>query len=259
MEFKKVWMSPETGKRSQYGYRTVGGILGIVLLMTLLLFGGTFLSLSMGIEQKGFSLLLLLAVSGLGIGLAILMSRRSIQDATIFFLTEDDRLWVMDARSLSNHGEGFLGFAIGAMETQAFLRKQGSRPFLSNRADEIGKVLNIKENRSHYAVRCQVRRPNQRVTRHTYPLIKGSPDEEWLLRELERRKTWENALEPTENRNPRYILLSGLVFAVCVTLCVLSHPAVGELSSEIYFPCMGASLAAFCCLLYFVIRQRRGE
>ena len=82
MEFKKVWMSPETGKRSQYGYRTVGGILGIVLLMTLLLFGGTFLSLSMGIEQKGFSLLLLLAVSGLGIGLAILMSRRSIQDAT---------------------------------------------------------------------------------------------------------------------------------------------------------------------------------
>ena len=97
------------------------------------------------------------------------------------------------------------------------------------------------------------------MTRHTYLLIKGSPDEEWLLRELERRKTWENALEPTENRNPRYILLSGLVFAVCVTLCVLSHPAVGELSGEIYFPCMGASLAAFCCLLYFVIRQRRGE
>lgn len=178
MEFKKVWMSPETGKRSQYGYRTVGGILGIVLLMTLLLFGGTFLSLSMGIEQKEFSLLLLLAVSGLGIGLAILMSRRSIQDATIFFLTEDDRLWVMDARGLSNHGEGFLGFAIGAMETQAFLRKQSSRPFLSNRADEIRKVRNIKENRSHYAVRCQVRRPNQRVTRHTYLLIKGSPDEE---------------------------------------------------------------------------------
>ena len=33
MELKKVWMSPETGKKSQYGYRAVGGILGIVFLM----------------------------------------------------------------------------------------------------------------------------------------------------------------------------------------------------------------------------------
>ena len=46
MELKKVWMSPETGKKSQYGYRAVGGILGIVFLMTVLLFTGTFLSLS---------------------------------------------------------------------------------------------------------------------------------------------------------------------------------------------------------------------
>ena len=40
MELKKVWMSPETGKKSQYGYRAVGGILGIVFLMTVLLFTG---------------------------------------------------------------------------------------------------------------------------------------------------------------------------------------------------------------------------
>ena len=31
MELKKVWMSPDT-KKSKYGYRAVGGILGIVLL-----------------------------------------------------------------------------------------------------------------------------------------------------------------------------------------------------------------------------------
>ena len=29
--------------------------------------------------------------------------------------------------------------------------------------------------------------------------------------------------------------------------------------TELYFPCMGASLAAFCVFLYFIIRQRRGE
>ena len=55
MELKKVWMSPETGKKSQYGYRAVGGILGIVFLMTVLLFTGTFLSLSFGLPQQSFS------------------------------------------------------------------------------------------------------------------------------------------------------------------------------------------------------------
>ena len=185
-------------------------ILGIVLLMVLLLCGGTLLSLSLGINKKAFSLILLTAVSALGIGLAVLLGRRSIRDATIFFLTENDRLWVMDARGLSNHGNGFLGFAVGTMETQAFLRRQGRQPFIPNRADEILKVLNIKENRSHYAVRCQVRHPDTHVTRCTYLLIKGDLEEDMLLRELERRKTWENALEPDGNWNLLYILLGGL-------------------------------------------------
>ncbi len=303
MELKKVWMSPDTKKKSKYGYRAVGGILGIVLLMVLLLCGGTLLSLSLGINKKASSLILLTAVSALGIGLAVLLGRRSIRDATIFFLTENDRLWVMDARGLSNHGNGFLGFAVGTMETQAFLRRQGRQPFIPNltendrlwvmdarglsnhgngflgfavgtmetqaflrrqgrqpfipnRADEILKVLNIKENRSHYAVRCQVRHPDTHVTRCTYLLIKGDPDEDMLLRGLERRKTWENAWEPDGNWNLLYILLGGLAFAACVTMCVLSHPAVAVMSGELYFPCMGASLAAFCVFLYFIIRQR---
>ena len=55
MELKKVWMSPETEKKSRYGYRAVGGVLGIVLLMTVLLLAGTMLSLSMGVPQKWFS------------------------------------------------------------------------------------------------------------------------------------------------------------------------------------------------------------
>jgi len=68
MELKKVWMSPDTKKKSKYGYRAVGGILGIVLLMVLLLCGGTLLSLSLGINKKASSLILLTAVSALGIG-----------------------------------------------------------------------------------------------------------------------------------------------------------------------------------------------
>ena len=259
MELKKVWMSPETGKKSQYGYRTVGGILGIVLLMTALLFTGTFLSLSFGLPQQSFSMILVLFATALSIALAVSMGYRGMQDATIFFLTENDRLWVMDARGLSSHGDGFLGFAISSMETQAFLRRQGKQPFLPKGADEILKVLSIKENRSHYAFRCQACHSTRHVVRRTYFLVKGIQDEQMLLQELERRKTWENVLEPAENRNPLYILLSGAAFIFCVILCILSHPAVARMSGEIYFPCMGASMVTFCFLLYFIIRQHRGE
>ena len=259
MEIEKAWLSTETGKKSRYGYRTIGGILGIVLLMVLLLLGGTFLSRSLGIDKKVCSLILLFAVSVLGIGLVALMSRRAIQDATIFFLTENNRLGVMDARNLSKHGDGFLGFAVSAMETQAFLRKQVHQSFVPDRADEILKVLGIKENHNHYAVRCQVRHPDKSVTRCTCFLIKGIPEEEQLLREFARRRTWENMLEVAPNRKPLYILLSGMAFAVCVLVCVLSHPAIAVLSDEIYFPCMGAAFVAFCFLFYFIIRQHRGE
>ena len=187
------------------------------------------------------------------------MGYRGMQDATIFFLTENDRLWVMDARGLSSHGDGFLGFAISSMETQAFLRRQGKQPFLPKGADEILKVLSIKENRSHYAFRCQACHSDRHVVRRTYFLVKGIQDEQMLLQELERRKTWENVLEPAENRNPLYILLSGAAFIFCVILCILSHPSVARMSGEIYFPCMGASMVTFCFLLYFIIRQHRGE
>lgn len=92
MELKKVWMSPETEKKSRYGYRAVGGVLGIVLLMTVLLLAGTMLSLSMGVSQKWFSSILIVVVTVLGIVLAAQMGRRGMQDAMIFFLTENDRL-----------------------------------------------------------------------------------------------------------------------------------------------------------------------
>ena len=197
--------------------------------------------------------------TALSIALAVRMGYRGMQDATIFFLTENDRLWVMDARGLSSHGDGFLGFAISSMETQAFLRRQGKQPFLPKGADEILKVLSIKENRSHYAFRCQACHSDRHVVRRTYFLVKGIQDEQMLLQELERRKTWENVLEPAENRNPLYILLSGAAFIFCVILCILSHPSVARMSGEIYFPCMGASMVTFCFLLYFIIRQHRGE
>ena len=92
----------------------------------------------------------------------------------------------MHAASLSMGGA--LGIAAGSMQIQAILRAQGRKPFVPNGADEILKVWNIKENRSHYAIRCQSGHPDRPVMWRTYFLVKGIPDEEMLLQELERRE-----------------------------------------------------------------------
>ena len=123
----------------------------------------------------------------------------------------------------------------------------------------ILRVEGIKENRSHYALACQVRRPNQRVIRRTYFLIKGMEDQEFLLRQLERREKWAGGPEVQENRKPVYILLGVLVCCGFGALCVLSHPAVARLPQSIYFPCLGAAFAALCCVVWLAIRQHRGE
>lgn len=92
MEPKQVWMSRDTRKKSHYGYRSVGRILGIVLLMMLLLFAGSYLRAALGIGPHGLSLLWLSGVFLLGVGLTVRLSHRAVQDATFFFLTENDGL-----------------------------------------------------------------------------------------------------------------------------------------------------------------------
>ena len=51
-----IWMSPDTGKKSHYGARTLGGIFGIAALTLLLISGGAVLTLSMGRHSAALSL-----------------------------------------------------------------------------------------------------------------------------------------------------------------------------------------------------------
>lgn len=256
MTLKKVWMSQDTGRKSRYGLRTLGGIAGIVVLMMALIIGGSVLSVSLDLPQKAFSLGLVCIVTVLAVVLALKVGWRSVRDATVFFLTEDDRLYVMDVSALAHHGHGLLGYAAGTMETQTFLRRLAQRPYVPEGADEILKVERIKENRTYYALSCRVGR---RGILRTYFLVKGNQDEDLLIRQLERRESWEVDLEPGENRRPLCILASGLVLVCLAALCVLSHPAVARLPQKIYFPCLGAAFLAFFFLVYFVICQRRGQ
>lgn len=259
MELKQVWMSADTARKSRFGLRTLGGIAAIAALMLLLIGGGLTLSFALDLPREVVSLLLVCAVTALAVTLAVRLGWRSVQDATVFFLTEDDRLFVLDARMLSRLGRGVLGYAAGAMETQELLRELARRPRLPAEADEIRKVAGIRENGAYHAVRCQVRRPGCRTVPRTYFLVKGIPDEEALLRQLERRQSWETALEPADSKSLLRILVSTLVLAVFTALCVLSHPAVGKLPQSIYFPCLGAAFLTVCFLVTFIVLHRRGQ
>lgn len=258
MQFKKIWISPDTGKKSRYAWQVLGGILAIVTLMMLLIGGGVALSFQLGAVQKVFDFALCMGVTGLAVWLALRVGWRSVGQATVFFLAEDDKLYVVDARMLSDHGHGLMGYVAGAAQTQAFLRRLSEKPFLPAEADEIAKVGRIRENRAYYAIRCWVRRPGRRAAKHTYFLVKGYEDEQALLHQLERRKNRE-ITQDTENRNGLFLFISTWLLIGFGILCVLSHPAFGKLPQGIYFPCLGAAFVAFYFFVYFLIRIRRGE
>lgn len=259
MKLKKVWMSEDTGKKSHYGVRTIGGVLGIAVLMVLLILGGVLLTFYLELPREVTSLGLVCAVTFLAVILALRLGRSTLRDATVFFLTQDDRLYAMDARLLIPQGRSLTGQMEGAARIQDYLRRLSQSPHIPAGATEILKVERLKENASHYAIVCQARHPNRNITLFTCFVVKGLPDEDLLLRELERRQSWQSDLEPAANHNPLGILVSGLVLAGFAALCVLSHPAVGRLPQAIYFPCLGAAFLSVFFLVYFIMRQRRGE
>lgn len=259
MTLKKIWMSSDTARKSRYGLRTLGGVVGIVALMLVLITGGVFLSFRLGLPRELFSLVLVCGGTALAAVLALRLGWRGVRDATVFFLTEDDRLYVLDARYLFHHGGGPAGYAADAMETQRFLRRLAQSPGLPSRAREIRKVDGLRENRRYYAIRCRVGLPGGRAAALTCFLVKGTGDEELLLRQLERRESWEFDLEPALDRKPFFLLVSALTLAGLTALCALSHPAVGRLPAELYFPCLCGAFLALVCLVCLLIRRRRGE
>ena len=115
MEIRTIWMSPDTARKSRWGLRTLGGIAGIAALMGLLIIGGTLLAFALDLPREAFSLLLVCAVTALAAALALKLGWRSVGDATVFFLTRDDRLYVMDARTVSRWGRGIPGYISGAL------------------------------------------------------------------------------------------------------------------------------------------------
>ena len=236
MELKQVWMSRDTQKQSRYSLRTLGGILGIAMLALVLVLGGTALGFMLGWPMRLVSVGLWLGVTVLLVALALRLGQNAVRDATLYFLTRDDRLFVADARQLAGMGHSALDWAKGTVRVQQRLREMARSPVLPAAAEEILRVEQIRENRTGYAVTCQLRRFDQTVTRHTCFVIRGLEDQETLLHLLELREGWSGSPELRENHTLHGLLLSILAAGVAGVLCVLSHPAVGQLPVGIYYP-----------------------
>lgn len=260
MTVKKIWMSADTAGKSRYGLRVLGSVLGIAALVLAITGGGAVLALNFAEEsRKLISVILCFGATALAVILAVKLGRRSVQDATVFFLTEDDRLYAVDARNMANYGCGIPGYISGTIETQKYLEELACKLRVPPEADEIIKVESLRESRHYYTIRCRVRRPGRRSFLHNYFLVKGYEDEEQLIRELERRKNWRSSLEASDSRYPLCILLSAAAFVLLTVLCLLSHPAFGILPQDIYFPCLGADFIAIACMVCFLVAFRRGE
>lgn len=259
MELKQVWMSRDTRKQSRYSLRTLGGILGIVMLALVLTLGGTALGFMLGWPMRLVSVGLWLGVTVLMVLLALRLGRNTVRDATLYFLTRDDRLFVADARQLAGMGHSALDWAKGTVRVQQRLREMARSPVLPAAAEEILRVEQIRENRTGYAVTCQLRRFDQTVTRRTCFVIRGLEDQETLLHLLELREGWSGSPELRENHTLHGLLLSILAAGVAGVLSVLSHPAVGQLPAVIYYPCLAAAFGAVCGAVWFGVRQHRGE
>ena len=254
----QIWMSPSTQQKRPYGLFLLGGILAIVLFTLLLTCGGIILGLHSGQSMELLSLFLCLCVPTLAIFFSVKLGRSSAGHATVFFLMGGDRLFAIDTRRLVYHGDTPLDYAISALELQKYLSKFADRPYLPARADEILKVKQLREKRTHYVVICLVRHPNRHIIHRTYFLMKDVEYHEQLLQQLERRKKTNASFESTDDRSillPLICFIAGIIFSA---LCVLSHPAVAQLPQNIYFPCLGAAFATLCCGLFLALRRHLG-
>lgn len=189
MEVKDIWMSPDARRKSRYGLRTLGGIVGIAALAVGLVLGGTMLGFAMGWPAEHFSALLCAGVTGLVAALAVGLGRRARRERTVFFRTEKDRLFVLDAARLANYGGSILSFVEGTLNIQNYLQTLAQRPTLPAGAEEILRVERIRETSAHYVLTCQVCGPDQRAVRRTYLLVKGMEGQKSLLRQLEGKAT----------------------------------------------------------------------
>ncbi len=251
----KIWMSPQTEKRNPSWVRFAAAVAGLVLLALLLVMGGLELVRRLHLPLQTSLLALCLLITVLLVFLAYRLGRRNARNLTAFFLDEQDRLFAVDLRWLLPRGRGTYH---DWKQLQQWADRIRAGQVLPAEAVEILRVESLRENPGDYALVCQVRR-HGRIGKRTLMLMKGYEDEDWLVRELERRRSWDSNLAEDSDRRPVLPAAGALVLGTGVLGAVFSHPALGRFPQNIYFPCLAVALAGIVMLAYWIVKQHRGE
>ncbi|MGI6006649.1 MAG: hypothetical protein ACOX8E_04045 [Ruminococcus sp.] len=259
----KVWGKLETKGSSHYALRMTGRILCIVMLAAALVGGSVFLMFYFEERKEIISAAACVLITALLLCLALRAGRKSRQEASFFVQDDEGRMFFLDAGEYVKGGHGIAGFVKMAADTEKQIDRikdyVNHKWDLSMVASQIISVENIKENSCDYALICRVCLPGGQNVRKTILMAKGYDREEELLLALEQRRYRERAWEVQENRTFFYVIFSGILFLSAVVLCIMSHPAVGILSRNIYFPCLGIAFLLFGVMMFFIVKQRRGE
>ena len=262
----KIWVSPDKEKNRYRGGAAwkAAGIAVVMMALTVITVAlSFFLSASFGISREQILMTGCILTVLFGVWLSVRLRNRVLRDAQIFFIDDDGRLYVLDALLFIQYRRGFPGFARMdrdmRKEKEAVLQQMRKEHLMPAGAVEIVKVDSMRERSRNYSLVCRVKYGHGGTGRRTYLLAKGYEDERGLLWELERRKSWQPALEMRKDHTSAYILISVLLFAVCTGLCILSHPSVAYLPQTIYFPCLGLDFAFVWVLTYLIVKRRRGE
>lgn len=264
----KVWMSQNTKQNNNYTARLVLPLVAMIVLIPVITFGMMMLIKEFGLSMEIASTITLIVLTIVIVCIALNMGKMANRDALIFCQDDEHNLFAINARNFVNMHRGIYGYAKMASDVQKALknikenqileRQMMQENSLTGLVPQIISVENLKPNNKGYSAVCKVRYPNGNIRKFTYLIEDGYDNQNELIAAFERKKSAYSP-EVKVNYNPVKIIISLLALGTCITVCAMSHPAVGTLSEKIYFPFLGVAFVMLFPVMYFIIKQKRGE
>ena len=188
----RIWAPPDCDR----GMNAAHGVIIIVFAVMLLTISGSLLATIYKLGT-GAMLALVFAATALAIALALRLGRRARRATLIFCMDTSRRLFYIDANLYARRRHGLSGYAAMNDEAQravkaltepgGILERRLSEPAgLTGLETEILSVEKARYSRREIKLACRVRYRNGKEGRSRVLLVRGYPDEDLLLRELER-------------------------------------------------------------------------